>query len=250
MRVPDPDALVHLQFRRFAGCPVCNLHLRSFAVRNADVLAAGVREAVVFHAPAAELRPHVEDLPFPVVADPGKKLYAEFGVESAKRALLDPRAWPAIAAGVLRSVWDIVVHRRPAPSLNPSGGRFGLPADFLIGPDGNCDVSVDIRNSMGNQSTTIRTQPAKNGARPATLAARPANRSNAGSLPERWLGRGGRWMSLMPGSATPRPHGRSRTPLPVGPATRCWPAVSDRPVHFRAEVDGPSALPLCPAGPP
>lgn len=136
MRVPDPDALVHLQFRRFAGCPVCNLHLRSFAVRNADVLAAGVREAVVFHAPAAELRPHVEDLPFPVVADPGKKLYAEFGVESAKRALLDPRAWPAIAAGVLRSVWDIVVHRRPAPSLNPSGGRFGLPADFLIGPDG------------------------------------------------------------------------------------------------------------------
>ncbi|WP_259464520.1 hypothetical protein [Streptomyces sp. TLI_171] len=26
--------LLHLQFRRFAGCPVCNLHLRSFAVRH------------------------------------------------------------------------------------------------------------------------------------------------------------------------------------------------------------------------
>ena len=31
--IPDPEALVHLQFRRFAGCPVCNLHLRGFAAR-------------------------------------------------------------------------------------------------------------------------------------------------------------------------------------------------------------------------
>jgi hypothetical protein len=27
--VPDSGRLVHLQFRRYAGCPVCNLHLRS-----------------------------------------------------------------------------------------------------------------------------------------------------------------------------------------------------------------------------
>ena len=32
--VPDPDRLVHLQFRRFAGCPVCNLHLRSIVRRH------------------------------------------------------------------------------------------------------------------------------------------------------------------------------------------------------------------------
>jgi peroxiredoxin len=135
--VQDPDSLVHLQFRRFAGCPVCNLHLRSFASRNDEVIAAGVREVVVFHAPDGELRPHVADLPFAVVADPGKRLYAEFGVESAKRALLDPRAWPAIVTGVLNSLWGIVRHRRPAPRLNPHGGRFGLPADFLIGPGGH-----------------------------------------------------------------------------------------------------------------
>jgi len=134
--VPDPDSLVHLQFRRFAGCPVCNLHLRSFASRNDEVIAAGVREVAVFHAPAGDLRPHVADLPFAVVADPGKRLYAEFGVEPAKRALLDPRAWPAIVTGVLNSLWGIVRHRHPAPRLNPHGGRFGLPADFLIESDG------------------------------------------------------------------------------------------------------------------
>lgn len=134
--IPDPGGLVHLQFRRFAGCPVCNLHLRSFAVRNSDVQAAGVREVVAFHAPAADLRPHVEGLPFAVIPDPGKKLYTEFGVESARRALLDPRAWPAIVKGVLASLWGILHDRRPAPALSPHGGRFGLPADFLIGPDG------------------------------------------------------------------------------------------------------------------
>lgn len=134
--VPDPDHVVHLQFRRFAGCPVCNLHLHSFARQHDALLAAGVREVVVFHAPDAELRPQVAGLPFTVIADPGKKLYAEFGVESGRRALLDPRAWPAIVRGVLASLWGIVAHRRPAPSLNPAGGRLGLPADFLIGPDG------------------------------------------------------------------------------------------------------------------
>lgn len=30
IHVPGPK-FTHLQFRRFAGCPVCNLHLRSFA---------------------------------------------------------------------------------------------------------------------------------------------------------------------------------------------------------------------------
>src|SRR5262249_8003009 len=129
-------ALVHRRSGRLAGGPVSTLHLRWFASRNDEVIAAGVREVAVFHAPAGELQPHVADLPFAVVADPGKRLYAEFGVESAKRALLDPRAWPAIVTGVVTSLRGIVRRRHPAPRLNPHGGRFGLPADFLIESDG------------------------------------------------------------------------------------------------------------------
>jgi hypothetical protein len=30
LAIPDPGRWVHLQFRRFAGCPVCNLHLQAF----------------------------------------------------------------------------------------------------------------------------------------------------------------------------------------------------------------------------
>ncbi|WP_237525079.1 peroxiredoxin-like family protein [Streptomyces sp. SID5643] len=134
--VPDPDRLVHLQFRRFAGCPVCHQHLRSVVRRHAEIEAAGVREVVVFHSPAEELLRHTAGLPFAVVADPGKRLYAEFGVESAPRALLSPRAWGPVVGAVLRGVWEVLRGRERLPATRQPGGRLGLPADFLIGTDG------------------------------------------------------------------------------------------------------------------
>jgi peroxiredoxin len=134
--VPDPDALVHLQFRRFAGCPVCNLHLRSFVRRHDDVGAAGIREVVLFHSTADDLRRHAGDLPFAVVADPDRRLYRAFGVESSPRALLHPRAWWPIVRAVAHSLWVIARRRGPVPPLTPPGGRYGLPADFLVDRDG------------------------------------------------------------------------------------------------------------------
>ncbi|MEU5883329.1 peroxiredoxin-like family protein [Spirillospora sp. NPDC047279] len=134
--VPGPDRLVHLQFRRFAGCPVCNLHLRSIARRHDEIEAAGVREVVVFHSSADDLREYTGDLPFAVIADPGKRLYREFGVESSHRALLDPRAWGTILRAVARTTWGTLRRRERSPDLMPAGGRWGLPGDFLIGPDG------------------------------------------------------------------------------------------------------------------
>ncbi|MFQ6392452.1 peroxiredoxin-like family protein [Nocardia sp. KC 131] len=134
--IPDPDCLIHLQFRRFAGCPVCNLHLRSIATRHDEILAANIREVVVFHSSAAELRKYEGDLPFDLIADPARILYREFGIESAPRALLDPRAWPAIARAVATTVVSVLRKNKPAPPNEPEGGRLGLPGDFLIAPDG------------------------------------------------------------------------------------------------------------------
>jgi hypothetical protein len=134
--IPDPDRLVHLQFRRFAGCPICNLHLHTFQVRYGEILAAGVREVAVFHAPTEELRPYVSELPFDVVGDPHRRLYVEFGVESAPRALLNPRAWGGIIRGAAREIALVPRKKRPLPPRKPTGGRLGLPGDFLIAPDG------------------------------------------------------------------------------------------------------------------
>jgi peroxiredoxin len=136
VRVPRETDFVHLQFRRFAGCPVCNLHLHSYARRHSEIVDAGVREVVVFHSSREALLEHAADLPFSVIADPRKELYAEFGVESSVWALLDPRAWMPIIRGVTRSALRILTRRGRLPSLNPAGGRLGLPADFLIANDG------------------------------------------------------------------------------------------------------------------
>lgn len=136
LEVPDGERLVHLQFRRFAGCPVCNLHLRSFAQRYDELLAVDVVEVAVFHSPAAELAEHAADLPMALIPDPAKHLYREFGVESSPRGMLDPRAWPMIARAVLRSIALVLRGRAKAPRLFPEGGRYGLPADVLLAPDG------------------------------------------------------------------------------------------------------------------
>jgi hypothetical protein len=103
--VPTPDALTHLQLRRYAGCPICNLHLRSVAKQHDEIVAAGIREQ-------------------------------EFGVEASIRAVLHPRAWltsmnpktyPIVARG-LRAGGS------PVPRHGDSA--LGLPADFLITAEG------------------------------------------------------------------------------------------------------------------
>jgi len=134
--IPDSEALVHLQFRRFAGCPICDLHLHSFAARHRELAAASVREVVVFHSSQDELLKFCAALPFDVIADPEKRLYAQFGVQSELRALLNPGVWVPILQGVIRSFGQVLLKRMPMPSLNPGGGRFGLPADFLIASTG------------------------------------------------------------------------------------------------------------------
>jgi alkyl-hydroperoxide reductase/thiol specific antioxidant family protein len=132
VRVPDPQRLVHLQFRRFAGCPICNLHLASITRRHDEITAAGIREVVFFHSPPDELREHTADLPFSTIADPTKRFYREFGVESGPRALLDPRAWGAIIRGATRTT----LGRFRAPAVKQEGGHLGLPADFLVDSQG------------------------------------------------------------------------------------------------------------------
>lgn len=128
--IPDAENIVHLQFRRFAGCPFCSTHLNAFVRRHAEIVAAGVREVVVFRSTAVALQRHHADLPFAVIADPRDELYAEFGVGSGLRSLLDPRA-------LLMAIPNVIRMLPRLPGIPPWGkGTLGLPADFLIATDG------------------------------------------------------------------------------------------------------------------
>jgi peroxiredoxin len=139
--VPDPGQLVHLELRRFAGCPICNLHLRSVVKRNDELAAAGIKEVIVFHSTDEELRKYQAELPVAVIADPDKKLYAEFGVEKSPRAVLNPRAWPAVFRGLGRHLGAVGKREEHLTPLTPKNGSFGLPGDFLIASDGRVIAS-------------------------------------------------------------------------------------------------------------
>lgn len=128
IRIPEPTArVVHLQFRRFAGCPICNLHLRNLTSHADELRMAGIHEVVVFHSSQDELRHYHAELPFDCIADPGKTLYRRYGVESSLKSLLHPAALWASVRGVVTG--------RYIP-LKIENGPLGLPADFLIAPDG------------------------------------------------------------------------------------------------------------------
>jgi len=130
LHLPDPRVpITHLQFRRFAGCPICNLHLKEFVVRNEELVGAGVREVVVFHSSNEELLPYQGKFPFDVIGDPGKALYKRYGVGTSLGAILNPGAWSAMVRGNLAS-------SKPKMPLIPKGGSLGLPADFLLSADG------------------------------------------------------------------------------------------------------------------
>jgi peroxiredoxin len=132
--VPIPaDGLIHLQFRRYAGCPVCNMHLRSIAVRHQELVGAGITEVVVFHSSTSVMQEFQAELPFDAIADPDRVLYAEFGVGS----ITVRNFWKGLT---LRSWRTAVRALRAAPTLKGALGRgerhLGLPAELLIDGDG------------------------------------------------------------------------------------------------------------------
>lgn len=134
--LPDGRNLVHLQFRRFAGCPICNLHLSSFVRRHEDLREAGIQEIVLFHSGREALLRHVAGLPFPVIPDPHRALYRAFGVGAGRQALTDPRAWPTVLRTLGHVAAGALTAGRRLPPLHAEGGRLGLPADVLIDRDG------------------------------------------------------------------------------------------------------------------
>lgn len=125
--VPGAAAWTHVQFRRFAGCPICSLHLRRFVRRDEELRGRGISEVIVFASSEQVLGEYAPGFPFPLVADPGREHYRRLGIERSARALLHPAAWLAGVRGVGTSG-----ARLPERVSN----THGLPADFLVDAQG------------------------------------------------------------------------------------------------------------------
>src|SRR5947209_7227014 len=125
IRLPHPKRLLHLQFRRFVDCPICNTHIAEFKKRVREIEAAGIEEVIVFHSSPASIRSYQKDVPFLMVGDPKKTLYKAFGVETSL-GFISVKALGAAVRGVTHGHLGVRL----------GGGPFGLPADFLISPSG------------------------------------------------------------------------------------------------------------------
>jgi peroxiredoxin len=125
IKLPDPNRLVHLQFRRFVDCPICNTHIAELRRRAREIEAAGIKGVIVFHSSAKSIRSYQKDVPFVLVGDPKKALYKEFGVETSL-GFMSLKALGAGMRGIAQGHFG----------LRLSGGPLGLPGDFLIEPSG------------------------------------------------------------------------------------------------------------------
>ena len=119
--------VTHLQFRRFSSCPICRLHLDTFVERHLDLVENGIQEVVVFHSSLEEMLKHGSEIPFAMIADPGKALYKAFGIESSLCSVINPLAWMAGLKGIMK------LKRVP---YEKDQTYFGLPADLLIARSG------------------------------------------------------------------------------------------------------------------
>jgi len=129
INLPDARHLVHLQFRRFVDCPICNTHIAEFRKRAREIVAAGIKEVIVFHSSPKSIRSYQKDVPFLMVGDPKKVFYKYFGVESS----LGFVSLKALAAGMRGMAHGHF-------GLRQAGAPLGLPADFLIAPSGRIDA--------------------------------------------------------------------------------------------------------------
>ncbi len=147
--IPDPERVVHLQFRRFAGCPICNVHLQSVIKRLDQIEAAGIREVVLFHSTPEELATYVDDMPFDLVADPDRTLYHRFGVETAIRSVADPRSMAPILKGMMDRSLTGKLHLK-AGMRSANGGHLGLPAEILVDTNGTV-IAAKYGKHAGDQ---------------------------------------------------------------------------------------------------
>ena len=120
-----------LMFFRYASCPMCNLRLRDFAQHYPQLHERGLEVVAFFHSPARKIHANAgkQDYPLHLVADPGFQVYRSYGVETSWLRFLLSMALPSFYVDWVRSMrygfWG---------GVDWQMGK--MPADFLIGPEG------------------------------------------------------------------------------------------------------------------
>ena len=115
---------------RYAGCPLCQVSIAKYRNKYEEIKAKGGELIVVLQSTPESVKNQLgeENLPFPVICDPEKKVYEELGVEKAKntRKLVGslktlPEAAYMVTHGFKHGEYE--------------GEELQLPAVFVVKPD-------------------------------------------------------------------------------------------------------------------
>lgn len=121
------DKKVMLCFFRYAGCPMCNFQLSLLIARANQAEDMGLKIIAFFQSPrdAVEKIPGGQHPPFPLIADPDKQVYHQYGVASSVIQTFQPANAGAFYDAAIK-------HGFPQKAV--TGDFFLMPAEFLIGP--------------------------------------------------------------------------------------------------------------------
>jgi peroxiredoxin len=167
--IPDAGgSLVNLQFSRWAGCPICNMHLASFRSRAREIEDAGVKVVVVFHSPEEDVIELRGDIPFALIPDPDKRYYRAFGVEQSAFFLMSKKAFASLRREAKQG------HR----AQRIRGGVLGLPASFIIDKNGAVLAAHYGRHADDNLGVDDVLRIARSEGRSSVMGAADDYRSN------------------------------------------------------------------------
>lgn len=132
----DGSSTVHLTFYRHAGCPPCNLRVHELMQAKTELDRLSVKEIGIFESTAEHIRKdmaHSGDVPFPILADRERRLYAKYAVE--------PSLSGFIGSFLLRPAYSMKAIFRYGYIPKFAEATTMMPAEFLIAPDGRIKLA-------------------------------------------------------------------------------------------------------------
>jgi len=125
-----------LSFFRYASCPMCNFRVHQLIQEYEDWKKLDFRILTVFESSKESIEKYVgkQDVPFPIIPDPGLSLYRSYQVESS---------WFKYMLAAVPFI-NALIHGFFLGKIE--GDKAIVPADFLINPDGTIHTAYYGKN--------------------------------------------------------------------------------------------------------
>ena len=125
---------VLVAFFRHAGCPFCNLRVHSLTKIHQEMKEKGLEMIFFFESPEKVLLRstfHQEVSPIPLIADPEKKVYAEYGIENSGMISAKSHLTTFVQTAYKAFKTKVPIHgMKEGESINT------IPAEFLVDENG------------------------------------------------------------------------------------------------------------------